>query len=78
MAAAKLGDRNPVWRGDTVSYRAAHSRVERARGKAAGHLCKCGRPAYDWANLTGEFSNVNDYEPMCRTHHRAYDKGRAA
>ena len=73
MAEAKVGERNGAWRGDDVGYKAAHSRVRRIRGKASDSLCRCGVAAYEWANLTGNFADVNDYEAMCRRCHRKYD-----
>jgi hypothetical protein len=73
MAEAKLGARNGSWRGDAVGYDGAHHRVRIARGRASDHLCKCGAPAAEWANLTGNFSDLNDYEAKCDRCHRAYD-----
>lgn len=76
MSIAKRGDRNGAWRGEAVGYRAAHSRLHRRLGKASEKLCKCGKRALDWANLTGNFSDLRDYEAMCRSCHRKYDKNR--
>jgi hypothetical protein len=71
------GEKNVRWKGPDASYSAFHFRVERARGKR--HLCnRCGRSddaaTYDWANLTGNYHDVNDYERMCRSCHRKFDK----
>jgi len=76
MAKSKLGAQNGRWRGDAVGYRAAHSRVRRIRGTASDRFCKCGKIAYEWANLTSHYTDINDYEPMCRKCHRQYDKTR--
>lgn len=38
------------WTGDAVTYRAAHTRVEKARGKASQHPClDCGQQARHWS-----------------------------
>lgn len=31
---------------------------------------------YEWANLTGDYANPDDYKRMCRKCHRTYDKTR--
>lgn len=72
----KSGDLNPGWKGDKAGYSALHFRVERQRGKPQ-HCTQCGTtdPAkwYEWANLTGNYADVNDYARMCRSCHRTYD-----
>lgn len=59
--------------GDQASYLAHHKRLYRVRGKAKDHTCKCGARGRDWANLTGRFEDMNDYEAMCRSCHLKYD-----
>lgn len=79
MPRDQTGARNGAWRGDDAGYAAMHERVEAARGRPA--RCQtCGaEPRWiDWANLTGRYEDVNDYAPMCRPCHRAYDAGRRA
>ena len=72
------GPRNSSWKGDDATYQAFHKRVETARGRPS--LCsRCGvteASAFDWANLTGRYEDVNDYERMCRSCHRPYDRAR--
>jgi hypothetical protein len=73
------GAKNARWRGDDAGYQALHLRVEAARGKP--QMCsRCGttNPAktYEWANLTGDYRDVNDYERMCRSCHKLYDNAR--
>jgi DNA invertase Pin-like site-specific DNA recombinase len=69
-----------VWKGDQAGYQAMHVRVETARGKP--QRCeRCGSTGdpervYDWANLTGRYGDVDDYERMCRHCHRQYDDAR--
>jgi hypothetical protein len=55
-------------------YSTLHYRVRSARGKASIHTCACGDPAEQWANLTGNYADVADYEAMCRRCHVAFDK----
>lgn len=46
----RTGPNNPHWRGDDISYRTAHDRVTRQRGKASEHRCvDCGRQARHWS-----------------------------
>lgn len=60
-------------------YNKYHARVRSLRG--APHKCEiCGednpRKQYDWANMTGEYENPDDYKRMCKLCHRKYDKNR--
>lgn len=76
---AKSGDAHYLWKGDSAGYDSLHDRVNRRRGKPR-HCQRCGTtdPAkrYDWANLTGNYADVDDYERMCRPCHRNYDIAR--
>lgn len=73
------GEANHMWCGDTAGYQALHLRVEAARGKP----CRCERcgltdPAarYEWANLTGNYTDTTDFERMCVSCHRRFDAAR--
>jgi len=60
-------------------YAKLHARVRALRGSP--HKCEiCGegdpRKHYDWANMTGDYENPEDYKRMCRPCHRKHDKGR--
>ena len=60
-------------------YSKFHARVRTLRGSP--HKCEvCGEDSlkkwYDWANLTGQYEDPDDYKRMCRRCHRSYDKGR--
>jgi hypothetical protein len=80
IRCSRAGERNPAWRGLQVGYRGAHKRVELERGKASFCNildCDTGSTTYHWANLTGEYADVWDYESMCVSHHRRYDYARA-
>jgi hypothetical protein len=69
------GDKNNSWKGEDATYSAFHIRVEKARGKP--HYCSvCGTmdvQRYEWANLTGRYSDLMDYARMCVSCHRKYD-----
>lgn len=60
-------------------YAKFHARVRSLRG--APRKCEiCGEdnPSkyYDWANITGDYENPDDYKRMCRPCHRKHDKSR--
>jgi hypothetical protein len=72
------GEKNHSWKGDDATYAAFHYRVIAKRGKP--HYCSvCGtmkKERYEWANLTGRYSDILDYARMCVSCHRNYDKKR--
>jgi len=71
----QLKENNSSWKGDNATYAAFHYRVEKERGKP--HYCSvCGtmdKNRYEWANLTGNYNDINDYARMCIPCHRKYD-----
>ena len=72
------GSLNAYWKGDNAGYQAFHRRVEAANGKPK-KCAVCGNTDsryYDWANLTGNYSQLTDYKRMCRSCHRRYDASR--
>lgn len=73
------GEENPQWLGDQAKYNAFHARVSRRRGRPS-RCERCSRTddavIYDWANLTGHYEDIEDYERMCRPCHRNYDNAR--
>jgi len=73
------GPANHMWRGNDAGYQALHLRVAQARGTPS-QCARCGSTdperVYEWANLTGRYEDVGDYERMCRSCHRQYDNGR--
>ena len=75
----RWAERNPTWLGDTAGYSAFHTRVKRRRGMPS-KCDRCGttnpRNRYEWANLTGHYEDVDDYQRMCTTCHRRYDAAR--
>ena len=71
-------DNNSAWKGDSASYAALHLRVQVARGKPT-RCDRCGTTSagrYEWANLTGKYTDINDYQRMCVYCHRQYDAAR--
>lgn len=69
----------------TMTYNSVHQRLRRVRGRAAEHPCvDCSGPAYDWSlsatptHVTeggrGYSTDLDDYEPRCRSCHRAQEK----
>lgn len=73
------GISNPCWKGTRAGYHAFHKRVQAIRGRPS--LCEqCGKSdpsmAYQWANLTGRYHDIEDYKRMCVSCHRKYDQRR--
>lgn len=70
---------NAAWRGDAAGYKALHLRVAAERGKpqACGRCGHAGEGRrYEWANLTGSYTDISDYERMCVPCHRKFDAAR--
>lgn len=70
------GPKNTSWKGDALTYKGAHLRVARARGKPQ-RCDRCGTQAaerYEWANLTGQFHDPQDYIRLCIPCHRLHDQ----
>jgi len=38
--------------------------------------CETTNGRFEWANLTGDYTNVNDYDRLCVSCHRYYDAAR--
>lgn len=72
------GENNSSWKGDHAKYAALHLRVEAARGKPQQcEVCAVATPGrYEWANLTGQYTDIYDYQRMCVSCHRQYDAAR--
>lgn len=73
-----IGDKNPEWKGDNVSYRSLHKWVENHLGKP--YLCnKCGKLKEDgrieWASISHHaVRKLEDYMSLCVACHREYDR----
>ena len=72
------GENNHMWKGDNAGYQALHLRVEAARGKPMRcEWCNDeGGLRYEWANLTGNYTDVFDFVRLCLSCHRTYDAKR--
>lgn len=72
------GSANHMWKGDKAGYQALHLRVESQRGKAmrCDWCDSSDQKRYEWANLTGDYTNVWDYVRLCLSCHRTYDAKR--
>ena len=68
---------NNNWKFEGAGYSGYHRRMEAMYGKPK-KCAACGveddTKVYDWANLTGEYDDPNDYKRMCRSCHAKYDK----
>lgn len=74
MARSKLGDKNPMWKGSSVSYNALHTWIHKYKPKPK--LCeKCHKnKPYDVANISGKYKrDINDYRWLCRRCHMIND-----
>lgn len=68
------GKHNPSWKGNKAGIAALHYRLKKVRGKANKcEVCKSGK-YFEWANLTGNYVDINDYKMMCKSCHAKYDK----
>ena len=71
---SKIGDRNPMWKGNHVGYTALHNWIKRRFPKP--ELCSnCNsRKAIDLANISQEYKrDVFDWEWLCRKCHMEKD-----
>lgn len=70
------GSANHMWKGEQASYTALHFRVQNELGKPI-HCDECGTSEpnirYEWANMTGNYTEISDYKRMCVTCHRRFD-----
>ncbi len=69
-------ENNDSWRGESASYAAFHYRIKALFGNPKRcEICGTTDPQkhYDWANLTGDYPNLQDYKRMCRSCHWKYD-----
>ena len=69
------GTNNASWKGDKAGRQAFHRRLYAKYGKPK----KCAvcntetAKAFDYANLSGRYEDLDDYAPMCRSCHAIYD-----
>lgn len=81
----RAGHKRTHRRFDGPTYRTLHDQVRRARGSANEYPCReCGITVDElthngymqWANLTNDYHDVNDFAAMCPACHGAYDAER--
>ena len=73
----QAGEKNSSWKGDSAGKRAFHRRLYAKHGKPEKcEVCqtKDKSRSYDYANLTGNYHDITDYKPMCRSCHWKYDR----
>ncbi len=62
---------------DLVGYKGHHRRVSVARGRPS-HCEECGISGpgirYEWASMTKNYADVNDYKRLCCSCHRTFDE----
>lgn len=72
----KKGTPARKWKeGKDLHYGTFHKRVAKKRGKA-NHCERCdvkGVRKYEWANISGNYHDVNDYIQLCVSCHRKFD-----
>lgn len=71
---SKLGDKNPMWKGNDVGYGSLHNWVARRIPKPL--ICpNCGiNPTRDLANISQEYKrDLDDWEWLCRKCHMTKD-----
>ncbi len=72
-----MGDKNPRWTGDNVSYGGVHDYISLHLGKPK-NCEKCGTDdsskRYEWANISGEYKrDFEDWIRLCRQCHYSFD-----
>jgi hypothetical protein len=75
--ANRLNATPKTFLGTTQEYAKFHARVKARRGKADHCINGCvNAKRYEWANLTGHYEDIGDYEMMCSKCHNRYDRDR--
>jgi hypothetical protein len=74
-ARAKIGKKNPMWKGDSVGYTSLHEWVKRRLQKPSlCSLCMKRTDFLDLANISQKYiRNVSDWEWLCRRCHMNKD-----
>lgn len=73
-ALSKIGEKNPMWKGDQVKMNGLHDWVHRRLPKPSlCNNCKLVQP-YDLANISGKYlRDLSDWEYLCRKCHMLSD-----
>lgn len=74
MSKAKLGELNPIWKGDKVGYNALHVWIKRHLPKPElCQRCNLVKP-HDLANMTGKYTrDFENWQYLCRKCHMFSD-----
>jgi len=74
-ARNQKGENNNNWKGDQAGYSALHRRLYHSQPMKCEE-CGTSDPSrrYQWASLTGNYSEPSDYKRMCQSCHARYDK----
>src|ERR1051325_5865497 len=72
---SKLGEKNSMWSGDEVSYKAVHRWVRNHLPSRSGcQMCGQTKSYYDLANVTGIYSrDFINWQYLCRLCHMISD-----
>lgn len=73
------GEKSALWRGSKASYSPLHKRVYKLKGKANSCDeigCTKISKRFEWANLTGNYEDINDYRSMCKSCHAKFDNAK--
>ncbi len=71
------GENNSSWRGDDATYKSLHHRLYRIHGTPSEcDWCDQREGRFEWANLTGHYTDLTDYVRLCVKCHRRYDAKR--
>jgi hypothetical protein len=83
------GENNFRWSGgpgsrkmDLDGYTELHYQLGKRRGKASEYVCahadETCKGSLQWANISQEYRDIEDFMPLCRSHHVRYDGGQCA
>jgi len=70
------GSHNPRWSGSEATYSGFHQRISNTKGRPKKcEICGLDDEArrYEWANMTGDYNNPDDYKRMCIPCQRKHD-----
>lgn len=74
LSESRMGEKNIMWKGDSVSYGALHDWIRDHKLKV--ELCEiCNKKkAIDLSNISGKYKrDINDFKWTCRTCHMIND-----
>lgn len=74
VSLAKMGEKNAIWKGDSVSYKSLHAWVRRNK-PAPTNCSSCNLPKrLDAANISGNYlRDLSDWVYLCRKCHMESD-----